>query len=98
MEVPEILSQESNETISACTCFNCNEESPKAETLSQAELMAGSEGWVLGLGMDPLSDDEHLNAIYACRDCAALLIDTTSVSPLQAAINQDMHDKYPKLA
>lgn len=83
MEVPEILNQESNGI---------------AETLSQAELMAGSAGWVLGLGMDPLSDGEHLNAIYACRDCAALLIDTTSVSTLQAAINRDMHDKYPKLA
>lgn len=62
--------------ISACTCFNCEEYSPVAETLSQSELVAGSEGWVIGL--DPDSEEGH--AAYACSRCASLLVDPVSIT------------------
>jgi len=65
--------------VSACSCFNCEEWSLEAPTQAEAEAIAGAEGWVLGL--DPDSDDEEANAVYACVACATFLINTYPVGP-----------------
>jgi len=76
-----VNAQEAEDNLSSgysFSCFNCDEESPEAEPLSEAEAIAGAEGWVLGL--DP--DTEHADAVYACSRCASLLVDPFPVKPL----------------
>lgn len=51
----------------AFSCFNCDEFSPDAPTMRQAEQVAQEAGWRLGLH-PPLRD-----AQIACPDCAVLL-------------------------
>jgi hypothetical protein len=73
--------------ISACTCFNCEADSPMAPTLAEAEAIAGGDGWVLGL--DPDSEDVEANAVYACPACAEFLIAAHPVSPLDFVGDRD---------
>ncbi len=64
--------------ISACTCFNCETESPEAPSTTVAEAAAGAAGWVIGL--DP--DGEDADAVYACGQCAPLLVSAHAVRPI----------------
>ncbi|HGO9799617.1 TPA: hypothetical protein ACLEB8_004805 [Pseudomonas aeruginosa] len=75
---PVVPVAEPAEKISACTCFNCEVWSPDASTHKEAEAVAAAEGWVIGL--DPSSKEEEVNAVYACGQCANLLIDTYPVA------------------
>lgn len=79
METPKVQNQESSEMMrSACTCFNCEDDSPERATAFEADAIAGHEGWVLGL--DPDSDD--CDAVFACSRCAIFLVDAHPVKPL----------------
>lgn len=71
-----------NGPTSSLSCFNCDEDSPLAHTTEEAEELASSQGWVIGLGMDPCSNDTHMNAVYACQSCSSLLLDPLPIRPL----------------
>lgn len=61
--------------ICGMSCFNCDEESPRAPTREAMEEAAYHAGWMLGL-----QDDG--NAHYACADCASLLYCETPAWPI----------------
>ncbi|RXK68635.1 hypothetical protein ERT44_05290 [Stenotrophomonas sp. MA5] len=59
-------------------CFNCDENSPGADSVDDCEDLAGREGWVLGIDIDGGG-----GAQFACADCAELLDEALPVKSLR---------------